>query len=114
MKKVFLSYIKLYSPFEFHINFGDNARGWFNHERILNRDDVEIYSIPSWKYHVYYSVLCALLYINVYLVYFCPKRVTIASKIHAFFFCWFNNIVVFVIDFYRMRYLDFPQLNLAD
>ena len=60
--------------------------GWFNHERILNRDDVEIYSIPSWKYHVYYSVLCALLYINVYLVYFLPpKRVTIASKIHAFF-----------------------------
>ena len=53
--------------------------GWFNHERILNRDDVEIYSIPSWKYHVYYSVLCALLYINVYLVYFLPpKRVTIA------------------------------------
>ena len=41
--------------------------GWFNHERILNRDDVEIYSIPSWKYHVYYSVLCALLYINVWL-----------------------------------------------
>ena len=26
-EKVFLSYIKLYSPFEFHINFGDNARG---------------------------------------------------------------------------------------
>lgn len=48
--------------------------GWFNHERILNRDDVEIYSIPSWKYHVYYSVLCALLYINVYLGIFskCP------------------------------------------
>ena len=90
--------------------------GWFNHERILNRDDVEIYSIPSWKYHVYYSVLCALLYINVYLVYFLPpKRVTISFKNTCFFFCWFlNNIVVFVIDFYRMRYLDFPQLNLAD
>ncbi len=61
--------------------------GWFNHERILNRDDVEIYSIPSWKYHVYYSVLCALFIINVYLVYFLPKKrvTTIASKIHAFF-----------------------------
>lgn len=60
--------------------------GWFNRQRILNRADVEIYSIPSWKYLVYYSVLCALFIINVYLMYFfLQKRRTIAAKIHAFF-----------------------------
>ena len=85
--------------------------GWFNHERILNRDDVEIYSIPSWKYHVYYSVI---IYKCIFSVFFAPKKSNNSFKNTCFFFVGFNNIVVFVIDFYRMRYLDFPQLNLAD
>lgn len=85
MKKYFypiLNYIVLLSS---TLILGIMQGGWFNREKILNRDDVEIYSIPSWKYHVYYIVLCTLFIINVYLV-FCllPKRVTIASKIHAF------------------------------
>lgn len=86
MKKYFyliLNYISLLSS---TFILGIMQGGWFNCEKILNRDDVEIYSIPSWKYYVFYIVLCALFIINVYLVYFLsPKRVTIASKIHTFF-----------------------------
>lgn len=100
MKKYFyliLNYIVLLSS---TLIWGIMQGGWFNHERILNRDDVEIYSIPSWKYHVYYSVLCALLYINVYLVYFLPpKRVTIASKIHAFFLLVLTILLFLLLTF---------------
>ena len=86
MKKYFyliLNYIALLSS---TLILGIMQGAWFVHERILNRTDVEIYSIPSWKYYAYYIVLCTLFIINVYLVYILlNKRVTIASKIHSFF-----------------------------
>ena len=78
--------------------------GWFDSEKMLSRNDVEIYSIPSWKYHVYYMVLCILLIINVGLVYWGgKKRATVASRIHSVFFIDFNNIAVFAISLDRMR-----------
>ena len=46
----------------------------FDSEKMLSRNDVEIYSIPSWKYNVYYMVLCILLIINVGLVYWGGKK----------------------------------------
>ena len=104
MKKCFyliLNYMTLLSSI---FILGIIQGGWFDSEKMLSRNDVEIYSIPSWKYNVYYMVLCILLIINVGLVYWGgKKRATVASRIHSVFFIDFNNIAVFVISLDRMR-----------
>ena len=86
MKKCFyliLNYMTLLSAI---FILGIIQGGWFDSEKMLSRNDVEIYSIPSWKYNVYYMVLCILLIINVGLVYWGgKKRATVASRIHSVF-----------------------------
>ena len=98
MKKCFyliLNYMTLLSSI---FILGIIQGGWFDSEKMLSRNDVEIYSIPSWKYNVYYMVLCILLIINVGLVYWGgKKRATVASRIHSVFLLILTILLILLL-----------------